>query len=362
MKDDPEKMLLESYRLEQLGSFSDALEGYKRALEAAPDLFIAALRYRRLQRDMRTDAPRGLKMVWQIDPQVHWETDWVRYLLSGLDCAEVVDGQYKVFHDGCIIIDNRIGSQNTRYYFELLNRGHRFGLFHLSDERFYDDCTAYDFANFVLRNYWSRAFAADRRVLVLPLGTMKGFRVETQRPAGDRRYIWAFAGNAQKSTRRAMIQAMATVEGGFFHGSHGTDSLPNGTATPEGMRAPLEVPEYARVMSDAVFAPCPPGWENLDSFRACEAFEAGCIPIVEKRLSYNYFQHLMPGNPAIAVDSWSDAPRLIRALSTDPRALERRRLECAEWWKTYRASLAPRIRSHALLGFSPLGARSTDVP
>jgi hypothetical protein len=354
MKCDPAQMLLESYRLEQLGSFSAALEGYTRALEAAPDLLIAAVRYFRLRRDLRRDTPSELRIVWQIDPRAHWEADWVRYLLSGLNAAEIVDGQHASFHDGSIVIDNRIGPKKTGYYFELLKRGCRFGLFHLSDERFYDDCGAYDFANFVLRNYWSRASTSDKRVLAVPLGMMNGFRIETQKAASERRHVWAFAGNAQKSTRRAMRAAMSTIEGGFFHATYGTDTPTVGASAASDLKTPLEITEYARLMSDAIFAPCPAGWENLDSFRVCEAFEAGCIPIVEARPSYDYFQLLMPGNPALKVESWSDAPRLIQPLLADNEALNEKQMTCARWWQAYKPSLVQRVRRHALSGLAPL--------
>src|SRR5258705_9659028 len=227
----PTEMVSESYRLEQLGLFSAALDGYRRALEAAPDHVFAAIRYFRLQRDLRTELPGALKILWQIDPREdYWETDWVRYLLSGLNCTEIIDGRYEQFHDGCIVIDNRIGPQKTGYYFELMKRGHRFGLFHLSDEQFYDDCSAYNFANFVVRNYWSRAFASDKRVLAAPLGMMNGFRAETQKPAPERRHVWAFAGNANKSTRAEMLAAMSTIPNGLYHGTYGTDPPPQAVA------------------------------------------------------------------------------------------------------------------------------------
>src|SRR5258705_4825272 len=114
--------------------------------------------------------------------------------------------------------------------------------------------------------------------------------------------------------------------------------------------------DYARLMSDTIFPPCRAGWENLDSFRVCEAFEAGCIPIVERRPAYDYFRHLMGNNPALAVQSWSEAPALIRALTADAQALEERRLLCANWWRTYKSALVERVRDHVLHSFEPAGA------
>jgi hypothetical protein len=350
----PAEVVLESYRHEQLGLFSQALDGYRRALEAAPDHLAAAIRYCRLRRDLRTEPASNLKILWQIDPREnYWETDWVRYLLSGLNCTEIIDGRYEQFHDGCIVLDNRIDPQKTGYYFEMMKRGHRFGLFHLSDEQFYDDCSAYSFANFVLRNYWARAFADDKRVLVVPLGMMNGFRIETQKPARERNHVWAFAGNAKKSTRAQMLAAMSTISGGFYHGTYGTEPPAHPIGDASDLKAPLAVADYARLMSEAIFAPCPAGWENLDSFRLCEAFEAGCIPIVEKRPTYDYFRYLMGAHPALAIESWSETPALIQALMDNPEALEEKRVLCANWWRTFKTSIVARVRNHVLDRFSP---------
>ena len=354
---DPAQVLLESYRSEQLGAFSTALEGYKRAAEMAPDLLIAAVRYCRLKRDLRSDRSHGWKIIWQVDPQGLWESDWVRSLLSGLSTNEIVDGRYAKFEDGCIVVDNRIGPQKARYYFELLKRNCRFGIFHLSDERFLDDCGVYEFGNFVVRNYWSRAFSPDRRVLAVPLGLMNGFHIETRKTASERRYTWAFAGNARKSTRGAMVQAMSAVERGFFHGTAGEGSPADPAASD--LKPPLGIADYAAILSDSVFAPCPAGWENLDSFRVCEAFEAGCIPIVETRPSYDYFHHLMPGHPSLAVRSWPEAPGLLRPLLANPAALETKRDECARWWRAYRTTLSSRVRDHVLASLEPVGARTS---
>ncbi len=119
------------------------------------------------------------------------------------------------------------------------------------------------------------------------------------------------------------------------------------------MKAPLAIADYARLMSDALFAPCPAGWENLDSFRVCEAFEAGCIPIVEKRAAYDYFRHLMGDNPALAVERWSEAPQLIRTMMENSVALEERRLLCANWWRAYKSAIVGRVRDHVLHSFTP---------
>jgi hypothetical protein len=338
------EFLFQGFRLEQLGEFSRASEEYQKALDAQPDNLTAASRYFRLRRDTRTDAASGIKLVWQIDPKESWESEWVRHLLSGLEYREVADGRHTEFHDGAIVVDNRIGPEKRAYYFEMLKRGHRFALFHLSDEHYGDDGASYNFANLVLRNYWSRAHAADRNVIGMPLGLMNGFRVESPLPTPARKHLWCFAGNVVKQSRKAMMAAMSGVGGGHVHGTNRVNPRVAASGEDAGFEAPLTLADYARLMSESVFAPCPAGWENLVSFRVCEALEAGCIPIVERRPCFDYFGHLFGEHPIPTVEDWNDAPALIEALRADPAALDKKRLACANWWRDYKASLVLTIR------------------
>jgi len=346
------EFLAQAFRFEQLGLYSQALQEYRKTLDIQPDDLTAANRYFRLLRDMRPESPEGLKLIWQIDPNGSSQTDWVRFVLSGLDHVEIIDGSYRELHDGAIIIDQHIGAEQRPYYFEMLMRGNRFALFHLSDELHGDDGAAYDFANLVLRTYWSRAHAAERRVIGVPLGLVNGFKVETSPTTFERRYVWSFAGNIAKRSRAEMLKAMSAVEGGHVHGTSAPDPR---SPTPEQRNAPdapLGIEDYSRLLSETIFAPCPSGWENLDSFRVCEALEAGCIPIVERRPFYDYFRHLLGDHPMLTVTDWSEAPGLIAGLRKDRGALDRRRQACGRWWQDYKASLVLNVRDRIRQSFT----------
>jgi hypothetical protein len=106
------------------------------------------------------------------------------------------------------------------------------------------------------------------------------------------------------------------------------------------------------LLSETIFAPCPAGAENLDSFRVCEALEAGCIPIVERRPFYDYFRHLLGDHPMLTVTDWSEAPGLIAGLRKDRGALDRRRLACARWWQDYKTSLVVTVRDRIRQSFT----------
>src|SRR5262249_11011203 len=142
----PEQMLFQAHRLEQLGRLSEALALYRQAATALPNSQMAQVRPWRLARDLRTPPSGAVTVIWQFDPQKSWEREWVRYLLSGLSVTEIVDGSYREFRDAAIVVDNVLNPAKRAYYFEMLMRGHRFGLFHLSDECYTDDCAAYEFA------------------------------------------------------------------------------------------------------------------------------------------------------------------------------------------------------------------------
>jgi hypothetical protein len=228
----------------------------------------------------------------------------------------------------------------------MLKRGHRFGLVHLSDERYADDCTAYDYANFVIRNYWSIGHSNNKRLLAVPLGTMNGFRGDAAKPASARKRLWSFAGEINKSTRKPMIDALTTLDPGFVHPT-GASSNPSPNAV-----APLGIADYSALLSDTIFAPCPSGWENLDSFRVYEALEAGCIPIVERRPSYDYFRIFLGDHPMVTVDDWGTAPQAIADLQSDPARLEARRAACADWWRQIKRDLVLRARDHCVTAFA----------
>ena len=320
--------------------------------EREPDHLLATARLSRLLRDIRTDPPPPLKLIWQIRLERSWEMDWLRSLLSPLNFTEIVDGRHQEFHDGSIIVDNYLTTSKRAYYFEMLKRRHRFALVHLSDERYIDDYGAYSLANVVIRNYWCRLHASDTRVLTVPLGLMNGFKAASRKPARDRRYTWSFAGNIEKSVasrddRCARLDRRRTCSWLGQQRAFASEGQPR-TPRPRSLS-----PNTPSCMSETVFAPCPAGWQNLDSFRVCEALEAGCIPIVERRTSYDYFRHLFGEHPMITVSDWSEAPASIAQLQADPDALEQRRLACETWWQEHKHKTALRVQDAILRHLMP---------
>lgn len=339
--------------LEQLGEFDNALNGYRTVLSETPECHQAEFRYRRLLRDLRTDNSQKFTLIWQVEvvKGEQWEVDWVRQFCAGLSPQEVIDGEHKVFLDNAIIVDHSLTPEKALYYFEMLQRGHRFALIHLSDEVYKDDCSAYDYANCVIRQYWSHHNVDRRNILTIPLGCKKGFSVPHKKTAGERQYSWSFIGAVNRSHRPAMITAMREVPGGFEHTTDSGNIDPTVLDSSIVYRPWLSIGEYASILSDTVFSACPIGMQNFDSFRVCESLEAGCIPIVERRANFDYFTYLFGAHPMISVEEWSQAPAIIAALTSVPSALEARRIQCHDWWCNYRHEIVQKIANHVMTHF-----------
>jgi hypothetical protein len=107
-------------------------------------------------------------------------------------------------------------------------------------------------------------------------------------------------------------------------------------------RPPLTQAAYRTMMDVCTIAPCPSGAEALDTTRLCEALEAGCIPIVERREGFDYFRNAIGAHPLPTIADWSEAPDLIRDLQSGER-LETKRAQCHAWWRHYKGHLAARI-------------------
>ena len=62
-----------------------------------------------------------------------------------------------------------------------------------------------------------------------------------------------------------------------------------------------------KIYSNTKFAPCPFGYVNPDTFRIMESLESGCIPIVLKFRSLDYYQNIFGDHPFILVNDWTEA-------------------------------------------------------
>jgi hypothetical protein len=261
-------------------------------------------------------------LLWRCDSRSYWELDWIRELLAGVTFLDRTSEEGDVFAAHMVVCDNRLTPTRANYYREAFKRGHRVHLIHLSDEWFQDDTTAYRFCETVFRNQWSPLLARQRHVHAFPLGYKAGFTTGlVERPTDVRKFVWSFAGHSLSSSRVQMLESMRQIP---RHHTH----LATEFNSPDG----LSQDDYRALMQDTIFAPCPVGFSTPDTFRACEALEAGCIPIVERGDGINYFQGLFGRHPLPCVETWQEGPEVVQNAYSSG-SVARLQQECVAWWQ-----------------------------
>jgi len=281
----------------------------------------------------RPRAPGPPALVWQYDNAARWEGEWLRWLTAGLVGEEVEDRRaYAAIRPRMVVVENELNPRSAAYLRRAWVAGADIVLLHLGDEAYQQDLSAYRWCRAVFRNYRSRMLAARGGVEVLPLGCKAGFaRDAVPAPAGARSLAWSFAGDLNKSTRVAMLAAMARVQPYRLHQTSGWDTADA-----------LPVAAYRAMMDASLFVPCPTGFASLDSFRVYEALEAGCIPIVERRDGEEYFAAAYGAHPMPVVRDWAEAPGVIRRMNEAGR-VEAVRRACHGWWQALKRRTRARL-------------------
>lgn len=195
-----------------------------------------------------------------------------------------------------------------------------------------------------------------------------------QRKVVERKFTWAFVGATDKSTRRAMREAMTTVPNGqLIESTHffGASNMPSR--------------EVHLLMLNSVFCPAPTGFSHPDSFRFYESLESGCFPIVDYHNGYweeflsSYTAKFWPHDPhgyrdfVFQINSWSEAPALVCRLAgiiiTDHdngpgpnnsndnsrsdsvaalQQLQKRQDKMMQFWAMWKSWLAKTVADHVL--------------
>lgn len=98
----------------------------------------------------------------------------------------------------------------------------------------------------------------------------------------------------------------------------------------------LDHPTYFNYMSRAKVVPCPSGPATPDTYRMCEALEAGAVPIIDT-VSLpgvrGYWEITLPGNPLPFVNEWDELPRIMDAVLNDYDRVAR---AVRHWWLGYK--------------------------
>jgi hypothetical protein len=210
-------------------------------------------------------------------------------------------------------------------------------LLHASDEWYAGGYREYQHFDRVIRTYRTR-LAQGPGIFTIPLGYPNGMAGPQPlvasahiKPAHLRQYLWSFAGEV-KSSRREMVNALRDVGPAFIRDSTGSW---------------LTADEYRALLLDSVFLPCPMGAVVAETWRLYEALEFGCIPIVEKRWSIDYYRDLFGDDPFLRVTNWKEAGDLMLRLSaptkqTSPELLQLQQRTVA-WWAAKKDDIKRRL-------------------
>ena len=277
--------------------------------------------------------------IWQAaNPH---EREWIKEVMGPAISEHVVDGKHQVVLDNAILIDGFIYCHDAAYYEQF--RGKNAFLMHLSDENYEGGFELYRNFRGVFRFYWSDIFN-EKYIMKMPLGYSNsmahiGHSIER---ATKRKYLWSFIGQAGKSSRPDVAKALSIVEPHFMFS---TTEVPGMTIHNVVDGKPRRFPhaEFTQILFDSTFAPCPMGNANLECFRVYESLECGSIPIVEKRMTLDYFHQLLGDHPMPTVRSWRAARSLIHKLLRNPDDIDRLQEQCIAWWADFKLKHTERI-------------------
>ena len=127
-----------------------------------------------------------LTLIWQVDPRSVsqcFETDWIREIFSELDYDEIVDCNFNIMQDNCLIIYNDIHNkkENNNHtsklhkYLDKASKKNNVSILHLGDEFTHARTSHYkDFDN-VIRTTFNKNVSHMKNVLQIPLGYKQGF-------------------------------------------------------------------------------------------------------------------------------------------------------------------------------------------
>jgi hypothetical protein len=309
---------------------------------------------------------RKFTAIWQSEPNGRdWPLyNWLTQLFAPYISESIFDGKHQVVKDNVILFDAWVYARDPAYYAKF--HGKNAFLVHPFDEFFDLGVDRYVHFRGVFRQYWSSVFN-PKHVMVFPLGSYIEQIPTTVVRASDRRYAWSFIGEGGKSSRPDMVRAMSSIEPHICFSTSPIHGIAFFDRNPAGKKK-IPLQDTFEILGQSVFAPAPMGNANVECDRFYAALEVGAIPIVERRLTLDYYRRLLGDHPVPTVTSWSQARELVIQLLKDPERLDELQQTCMQWWKGYKSELIERIgvfldeRSLAEDDLVPLQSRLPQLP
>jgi hypothetical protein len=270
-------------------------------------------------------------------PLYHWVLRLFEPYISNI----IYDQKHEVVMDNAIVFDAWVYANNPEYYKKF--KGKNAFLVHIGDEFYELGVDRYVNFRGVFRMIWASVFN-PKHVMSIPLGTYLHKPPASVLPATERRYAWSFIGDAGKVSRPDAVHAMSSIEPHICFSSTPVSGITFYNRNAAGKRR-IPTPQFYEILGDSIFAPSPMGNASIESCRPYDALEMGAIPIVEKRLTLDYYKGLLGDHPLPVVSSWAEARRLVKSLINEPARLAELQQTCLQWWASYQAKLIANIGS-----------------
>jgi hypothetical protein len=282
-------------------------------------------------------------IIWQTTAgdYTNFELEYLQeYLFKNIEYTPIFDeNKCEVFLDNSLIIyssDEPELQQNLKNYLRKYDQlGYTYYILHLSNERRIHNFEYYKRAKHVFRGYYDPRIVLDN-VTVIPIGFKSGFlnKQSEINTVYDKEYIWTFIGQiAMKYGREQMYNILKQIEPNYIHVTHTWNC-----------QTALTVNESIEIYKKSIFAPCPAGWVNADSFRINEALEWGCIPVVVSHTDGDYFKNVYGNHPFLFANNWNEAYSKMIELCDDFDKLEEYRLEIQNFYRIFKSNLQNKIK------------------
>jgi len=148
-----------------------------------------------------------------------------------------------------------------------------------------------------------------------------------------RKYLWSFAGDGHKNhERREMLAAFSSI---FPRRKH----VFQGWLPPDA----LDPHNYATLLRESVFIPCPRGNFHVECYRPYEAAYLGAIPVVISDYYAKQFEA-----PFLIAPDWFDAAHQIVALQKDHSRLASLQRAVTSWISILPAITRTKLSEHLI--------------
>ena len=250
---------------------------------------------------------------------------WVHEILKKIK-YETIYSEKKIKNNDILIIVDSSVEKKIKLYEKLKLICSKIYLIHLGEETTSIDLSSiYENCDFVWRTFCSNIYFNNNLVKCIPIGYKSGV---LNKKLNNNKYKWAFIGTPHKSSRHDLLFQFSNIKQSFCH------------KTEKFNKNVISVDKMSEVLSSTTFMPCPNGFAHPETYRVYEALECGSIPIVEN--TYQYYDRLLPKNPFIKVNKWSEAKSIITEWKDDQIKIKQE--ECLNWWKIYKVNIQEQIK------------------